>query len=217
MLPLFLDVRGKPCLVLGGGRVALRKVQRLLEAGAEVTVVSPEVCDSIEKLCKVDDVAVKSEQINLENISIYIYKYFLVLVCTDDLEFNRGVAEACREAGVLVNSATAPEAGDVFFGAESGTERLRFAVSTAGSSPLAARWFARWVARQMPRRVDAFLEKLYKIRTSGVRMGEIGSKAWKKVQGLDWMEEIRRDGGKKIISDIKQTAEKNGKIPQEKE
>ncbi|MFH1539701.1 MAG: bifunctional precorrin-2 dehydrogenase/sirohydrochlorin ferrochelatase [bacterium] len=210
-LPLFIDVRGKPCLVLGGGRVALRKVKRLLEAGAKVEVVSPKVCDSIDKLTKVGDLKVKIKKPNIKGIDTYISKYFLIIVATDDRAFNRETARVCRQAGALVNSATDPESGDVFFGAESGTGRLRFAVSTSGSSPLAARWFAGWAARHLPDGVDDFLEKLSKLRVSGGGMGEIGSRVWRKVRGLDWIEEIQKDGGRKIIGAIENIGEESSK------
>jgi uroporphyrinogen-III C-methyltransferase (EC 2.1.1.107)/precorrin-2 dehydrogenase (EC 1.3.1.76) len=49
LLPIFLDMQGRPCLVVGGGATAARKVSNLLRAGASVTLVAPELCEGLER------------------------------------------------------------------------------------------------------------------------------------------------------------------------
>ncbi len=95
-LPITFLVAGRPCLVAGGGKVALRKIQLLLEAGAQVSVVSPEVCEELAPLVDtrtVGHAARKFEPGDAEGQT-------LVFAATNSRGANRGILEACRERGV---------------------------------------------------------------------------------------------------------------------
>src|SRR3954470_12122920 len=91
-LPLFLDLRGKRVLVVGGGDVATRRGSRLVQAGADLSVVAPDVSDELAQTAH--DVQRRGfEAVDVEG-------NWLVLACTNDMHVNLAVAEAAESAGI---------------------------------------------------------------------------------------------------------------------
>lgn len=125
--PVFLDLRGRSVLVVGAGKVALRKTRGLVEAGARVTVVSPAALDEFSAL----PVEWKKRRFRRTDVRGQV----LVFAATDDRKVNAAVGEAAREAAAWVNVADAPE--ECGFLAPSRIRRgdLQVAVSTGGRSP----------------------------------------------------------------------------------
>ena len=131
LYPIFLDLSGRRCVVVGGGAVAMRKARKLLQAGAEVVVVSPAVLSELESIGA--EIRYRPyEAGDLEGAD-------LAFTATDSREVNAAVAREARERGVLVNSADKPSEGD--FAVPSTLRRggLQVAVSTGGASPTLAR------------------------------------------------------------------------------
>lgn len=131
LYPLFMDVSGRRCVVVGGGGVATRKARALLESGAIVTVVSPEVTPGIEGM----DVTVERRPYAPGDLA----GSFLAFAATDSREVNAAVAREARESGIPVNVADRPAEGD--FAVPSTLRRggLQVAISTGGASPTLAR------------------------------------------------------------------------------
>ncbi len=133
--PIFLSITGKRCVVIGGGKIAEGKVDKLLECGAKVTVVSPNLTR------KMKDRANKNEFAHVERAYQKgdIEGAYLALVATDDNKVNQSAADEARELGILVN--TADDVKNCDFIAPAIVQRgdLTIAVSTAGRSPAMAR------------------------------------------------------------------------------
>jgi len=128
--PVGLDLRGRSCLVVGGGAVAKRKVQGLLAAGAAVTVVAPEC---LPMPAGVTVVLRGFADEDLEGAA-------LAVAASDDREVNAHVARVARERGTWVNVVDDPVEGTVIVPAVARRGDLQIAVSTGGASPaLAAR------------------------------------------------------------------------------
>ena len=106
LLPIFLDMQGRPCLVVGGGATAARKVSNLLRAGAAVTLVSPELCDALAR--KVESGALQHEARCFAPEDIAGQR--LVIAATDDRAVNRQIAQLANEAGIPVNVVDDPDA-----------------------------------------------------------------------------------------------------------
>jgi uroporphyrin-III C-methyltransferase/precorrin-2 dehydrogenase/sirohydrochlorin ferrochelatase len=134
-LPIFLDVKDKPCLVVGGGEIALRKVASLHRAGAAITLISPELADALE-------------QQRAQGVFVYERRAFreqdiqgrrLVIAATDQREVNRQVADLAKAHGIPVNVVDQPE--DCSFIMPSVIDRspVIVAVSTGAASPVLAR------------------------------------------------------------------------------
>jgi precorrin-2 dehydrogenase/sirohydrochlorin ferrochelatase len=128
--PVYLDVAGADVLVVGGGRVALRKLEGLLAAGAAVTVVAPRVDADVAAL----DVAV----VRREYAASDLVGRMLVITTTDDPAVNAAVAADARVAHVLVNSADDPANCSFILPAIARRGRMTVAVSSGGGSPALA-------------------------------------------------------------------------------
>lgn len=128
--PVFLDLRGKPVLVVGAGNVALRKVRGLLEAGAQVTVVSPAHLPEFDKL----PIVQRPRRFRRSDIR----GQALVFAATDDRRVNHSVSEAANAAGIPVNVADAPEECAFLVPSRIRRGNLQVAVSTSGQSPTLA-------------------------------------------------------------------------------
>lgn len=136
LLPLFVDVTGRRCVVVGGGTVGARRVRSLMDAGADVVVVAPHVLDDV--LVARDAGALRLLRRAFEPADCD--GAFLVIAATGDAEANAAVASAARERGILCNDATCPERGDAVAPSVLRRGDLLVAVTTGGVSPsLAAR------------------------------------------------------------------------------
>lgn len=131
LYPLFMDVSGTRCAVVGGGGVASRKVRGLLESGASVVVISPEVTPEIEGMA----VTVERRPYGPGDLA----GCALAFAATDSREVNAAVAREARERGIPVNVADRPAEGDFALPAVLRRGGLQVAVSTGGASPTLAR------------------------------------------------------------------------------
>jgi len=132
--PVNFLLEGKPCVVVGGGDIAARKVKGLLEAGAIVTVVSPAVCDVIEELA--DSGRIK--WVESEWRAEFAKGNVLVSVATDDEDVNRQATEDARKARVPVNVADKPTECDFIVPAVLRRGAVTVAIGTGGASPALA-------------------------------------------------------------------------------
>jgi precorrin-2 dehydrogenase/sirohydrochlorin ferrochelatase len=123
-----LNLEGAPCLVVGGGIVALRKIEALIATGARITVVSPEVAPEIEALEEVEILRRKFRDEDLGGI-------FLVISATDNREVNERVAKIARKAGILLNVVDVPDLCNFYVNSQVRRGDLAISVSTGGASP----------------------------------------------------------------------------------
>ncbi|WP_010270896.1 precorrin-2 dehydrogenase/sirohydrochlorin ferrochelatase family protein [Paenibacillus senegalensis] len=128
---ILVDLQHQPCLVVGGGKVAERKIDTLLEYAARITVVSPELTEKLAALEAKAIIRVYRRPFQAEDLRTA----FLVLACTDSPDANRQICEEAIRAGKLVNSAAPGEAGNVILPATLRRGRLTLSVSTLGASP----------------------------------------------------------------------------------
>jgi len=134
-LPLGLDVRGRRCLVVGGGRVGTRKVKTLLRSGAEVTVVSPAVTEDLAERIDTGQLRWVMDSFHSGQLD----GVFFVVAATDDKTVNASVVQHARQRGALVCDASSPERSQVIFGALLQTDDATVAVFTDGRDPAHAR------------------------------------------------------------------------------
>lgn len=130
LLPAMLNVRGKRCLVVGAGTVALRRARALIKAGAVVTVVAPEVDPTFEAL----PVTVQRRPYRRADLN----GTWLVVVASSEAAVNRSVAADGRAAKVLVNRPDDPGAGDFTVPAHAHHGPVTLAVHTGGASAAAS-------------------------------------------------------------------------------
>ena len=134
-LPVALDVRGKPCLVVGGGTIGTRKALTLRDAGALVTVVSPAVTDELAEQIGAGHVHWVRDSFRVEHLSGAL----LAVAATDDESGNAAVARAAAQHGALLCDASSAERSQVIFGALLEDGEATIAVFTGGRDPGHAR------------------------------------------------------------------------------
>jgi siroheme synthase-like protein len=135
-LPLFFNLVGAPCLVVGGGRVALRKVKDLLAAGAAVTIVSPSSVDELVSLSQQGE----CRWLQRAYIAGEVQNYRLVISAANSLKINKQVSQDCATHGIPVNVVDQPALCNVIFPAVVSLGGATIAVSTGGTAPYFARF-----------------------------------------------------------------------------
>ncbi|MGE5508822.1 MAG: bifunctional precorrin-2 dehydrogenase/sirohydrochlorin ferrochelatase [Chitinophagales bacterium] len=133
--PVMLDLAGADCLVVGGGRVAERKVEGLLAAGARVTVVAPRVTDELAALAQ----AGRIQHARRPYAAGEVAGFRLVICATDDARLNAEVAAEARRKGLLVNVVDCAPESNFIVPAVLRRGDLVISVSTGGASPAQAR------------------------------------------------------------------------------
>jgi len=130
-MPITLSVNDRSCLVVGGGAVALRKVETLLDYETSITVISPEVDPKLESYLRRGKIRLEQRQYRSPEAA----SYGLVISASDEVEVNQTVCEDCRTAGVLVNVVDDPSRCDFIFPAVIRRDCLTAAVATDGKAP----------------------------------------------------------------------------------
>ena len=177
--PVNLELDGRTCLVIGGGRVAVRKVEGLVASGARVRVVAPRLDPALADLDGVTCEQRGWEPDDLDGV-------WLVIAATDDPEVNRAVFEAGEQAGIWVNGADDP--ANCSFTLPSVVRRgdLQVAVSTGGRSPALASWLRRRIEADIGPEYEVLLDLLATER-EGLRA------AGRSTEGLDWQSALDSD------------------------
>jgi len=152
LYPLFLKLNGAPALVVGAGRVARRKIEALLECGAQVTVVAPEAEAEIAMWAEARRVAWHKRPFTPGDAT----GQRLAIAATSDRAVNAAVAEAARTQGALVNAVDMPDLCDFYVPAVVRRPPLLVAVSTAGNAPALARRVREELEARFPADIGAF-------------------------------------------------------------
>ncbi len=147
--PLFLDIAGMPCVVVGGGKVAERKVRMLLAFGARVRVISPRVTNGILRLRRDNRIEVLLQPYASGDLAGAV----LAFAATSDRKTNETIHDDAASMGIPVNVADTPDLCDFIVPSIVRKGALVVAVSTSGTAP--------GVAKRMKGDVDRFLSKEY--------------------------------------------------------
>ena len=147
--PVFLDLKGRPVLVVGGGQVAGGKVQGLLAAEAHVTLVAPQLSETLRSLVDAGDIRHTPREFKSSDLD----DHAICFVATDDGAINARVAADCRDRGIWVNAADDPTNCDFILPSVVRSGKVVVAASTGGASPA--------MARRLREDLTAFLDQDY--------------------------------------------------------
>ena len=192
--PMFVNLKDQPCLVVGGGMVAYRKVKVLLDFEARVVVVGENICDKINEIVK------KSNQLELQKKCFEdadCDNMFMVIAATDDKELNHHIVGICNSKGIMVNAVDQKEDCSFIFSSYIKEKNLIAAFSSGGNSPV----LAQYLKSQETEILTPFLGELNEY------MGKIRKRVIEKYDA----EEKRKE----IFKEIVNTAIENGELPQE--
>lgn len=148
-LPLFVELKHRECIVVGGGEIAARKAGLLLKAQAKVTIIAPKVSSSTAKLIEAKQVNWIEDSFKSEHLNDQL----LVIAATDIDTVNREVHQAAKAKNILVNVADCPELCDFILPSILDRTPIVVAVSSGGQSPI--------LARQLRARLETLIPPAY--------------------------------------------------------
>ncbi len=188
--PVFLNINGKKCVVAGGGNVAWRKVCSLKEAGARVTVVSPEFCPELEKETGIERIKQKYDE-------MFLKEAFVVIASTDSEEINKKIYYDAIKRGQLVNVVDKPEFCTFIVPASVMRGDLCISISTGGASPALAHHIRESLEKQFGNEYEEFTNLLSEMRQkilSEVSDESIRRDILQRIAGPDMLEVVKRKG-----------------------
>ncbi len=159
--PVFLDLKGKRCIVIGGGEVAERKVHLLLKASAEVMVISPALTEGLQALKNRGEI----EHLQRPYRDGDLEGAFLVVVATSQQQVNRLASEEAHRRGIPVNVVDAPELCSFIVPSILQKGPLTIAISTSGESPAMARTLREELEEALPPALGEFISYIGKRRS----------------------------------------------------
>jgi len=133
--PLFVNLENKKVLVIGGGKIAYKKITKILEYSANVTIVAEKIEE--EKLLQLENVKIVDNK-RIENdkdiIGELVKDYFLVIAATNDEELNENIAKICDSRGILINNISSKTEMNAMFGGIVKNDEFQIAISTGGKN-----------------------------------------------------------------------------------
>jgi len=174
LLPIFLKLAGRRCLLVGAGNIALDKIGSLLRTGApgdrssstgwktglQLRVVAPDALPEVKQLAAEGKIEWIERRFELSDLD----GNYLVIAATDSLEVNSAIYQGAVERGILCNSVDDIPNCDFFFGSVVRRGDLQIAISTAGESPAFAQHLRREIDKLLPDDLASWLENLGQLR-----------------------------------------------------
>lgn len=145
-LPIFLDVRGRPAIVIGGGAIAARKAELLVRSGARVTVIAPRLVPAFEALLATGRVEHRAGQFAPDAL----VGAAVIIAATDQPTINARVADAARERGIPINVVDDLELSTFIVPAIVDRDPVVVAVGTSGNAPVLARYVRERIEALLP-------------------------------------------------------------------
>ncbi len=177
LYPVMLDLTGRRVLVVGGGTIAFRKTEALLEAGAVITTISPEFNTDW------DVVANQVTRVTRTYQRDDVVGFWLVITATTDPVAQQQVYDDGQRHGIWVNAADDPDRCAFILPAVHRDGPVIVSVSTSGSAPALAAWLRDRVAQALPSRVGLVAEQLRSERDAVHAAGQ-------STEGMNWLSRI---------------------------
>ncbi len=202
--PVNLDLKGKSCLVIGGGEVAFRKVKRLLECDANVKIVASKLAKKIKELVKQR----KIEYLGTEYKKEFLKNAFLVIGATNNQTLNARISEDAYKAHILCNIVDQPEKCSFIVPAVIVKGDLVIAISTSGKSPILARKIRLDLERSFGMEYAVFLELMGRIRKKvlkDINGQQARKRLFKKIVDSDILVWLKNKEFSKVDAYLKET------------
>ena len=180
--PIMLNIQGEKCVIVGGGKVALRKAKMLLECGAKVTVISPALHQDLVRLAQDKAIRLIKRDYKPGDLDGTV----IVIAATDAEEINRSVAHEAKKRGILVNVVDDPGESDFIVPSFLRRGDLTIAISTGGTSPALAKKIRTKLEQDFGKEYGLLLPLIGEVRST-VKEKEImlREEAWQQVLDLD--------------------------------
>ena len=205
----FLDIKGKHCVVIGGGNVAERKVLSLLDAGAKVLVISPKLTPALKRLAVKKTIEYRHKTYEQGDLK----GFFLAYSATNDPGTNKSVFNEAKKQGILLNVVDVPELCNFIVPSVVDRGDLSIAISTSGRSPAMAKKIRQQLEKEFGWEYAVFLEIMGKVRDKILTISsesDKNKKVFESIVNSPMLEWIRQGKKKEITGFIKEALEKAG-------
>ena len=204
--PVQLNLKGRTCLVVGGGEVAYRKVRALLSFGAKVKLVSPEIVPDFNNLKKNERFKYIKKRYSLKDLK----NVFLAVVATDNMELNATISAAAKSRKVLVNVVDVPGLCDFILPAIAKRGDLTITVSTNGVSPS----LAKYLRKDIEKRYGGYaglLKPLKEMRSKIIKLDKKKKeKVWNSIINEAFLKKNRKLSGPQIENAVLEKLKEQG-------
>lgn len=147
--PILINLKKFPCMVVGGGKVAYRKILALLEFNTKITIVSPRLCRPLIELAAKNKIKIIKKSYSKE----YLKNIKIVFCTTDNEKINKAVYNDCTANGILINVADKPSLCDFILPANLKRGDLTISVSSQGKAP--------FYAKEIKNKLDDLIPPVY--------------------------------------------------------
>jgi len=199
--PIFLDLKEKKVFLAGGGKVALRKAETLLKAGAQITLSAPRI---LKTLANLPGVTCLKKDFDPRDLTC---EYALVIAATSDPGINRRVADKARELKIPVNVVDVPELSSFIVPALLEKGDLQLAISSSGQAPGFSAWLRKEFSRELGPQTVKILTFLGNLRKNPqyLKLTPEQKRAfWKQVHQLQLLENLRAKNYLKLKKQIEE-------------
>ena len=189
--PVSLNIRGRKCVVVGGGQVALRKVRVLLKHGADVSVISPDLCPELVSLAERREIRVLTREYRAGDLK----GAFIAIVATNNSEVNQQVVSEARRQAVLVNVVDDAENSEFIVPSLLRRGEVTIAISTSGKSPALARKIRTRLEKEFGDEYAQLARLIGKVRAEAAGLNiKVDGDGWQEAIDLELLLELLRRG-----------------------
>jgi precorrin-2 dehydrogenase/sirohydrochlorin ferrochelatase len=196
--PILINLQRFPCLVVGGGQVAFRKIQSLLSYNVKITVLSPKICKPLKTLIKKNKIKIIPKAYSKE----YIKNFRIIFCATDNQKISEQVHIDCKIGNKLLNVADVPDLCDFILPAVVRRGDLTISVSSQGRAPFFAKEIKNKIDHIFPSYYEDIIDLAGKFRSTIMKSKKLNSpkikeKAFMKFFMIDWKKVLKNEGKKK--------------------
>lgn len=145
--PVFIEMKNKKCLVIGGGRIATRKIKTLLSYEANVKVIAPQICDEVKQYARENSkLELEEREFSYEDC----FGMFFVIGATNDIKLNKNIYSYCNQHNILVNIINGKDLCTFLFPSTIKKRDISIGITTSGKSPALAKEIRKQIEENFP-------------------------------------------------------------------
>jgi len=158
--PMFLNLENKEVLIVGGGKIAFDKLEKLLNFTKNITVIATKFSHDMHNMALKNSLKMQKREYKNGDLK----GFDIAIIAVDDINLQKRIWEESRELKTLVNVVDLPEYCDFFFGSFIKEGDLTIAISTSGSSPAVAKYLKKYLKAILPKNLNQFIDEMKNIR-----------------------------------------------------
>jgi precorrin-2 dehydrogenase/sirohydrochlorin ferrochelatase len=160
--PAYFSLENRKILLVGGGAIALEKLEKLVDFTKDIEIISKETTSEFTKFAKANSINIQKRAYLKGDIN----GYDIVIVATNTVELHKSIYEESRDSRILVNSVDNTAYCDFIFPSYIKRGHLTISISTSGSSPAMAKRLRKYIENLIPPQIESFLEEMKTLRLS---------------------------------------------------